>query len=322
MAEAPRLAVALATVHRPEDLARAVASALASDHPSFEVRVVDQSDSDASERALAPFVGDPRLRYRRQPRRGLAAALNLAAAETSAELVAITGDDCVVAPEWLHEIERELAADPRLGVLFGSVVPGRYDGEDGFVPGCVVGERHVGLRLTDLPRLNGTTACMAVRRAAWRELGGFDEALGVGAPLRSAEDLDLALRALLAGWRVAQTPSVVAEHRTPTLWRDRAVTIRRNWYGSGAAFAKGLKLAPAATLGVLAGLANRWRRGGSRVAATYGPRPDRLAMLTGFAAGFAVGLAWPLDRRRRHFRRSGDAAARRAAWEEPPAPRG
>jgi GT2 family glycosyltransferase len=242
--------VALATVHRPEDLARAVASALASDHPSFEVRVVDQSAGDASERSLAPFADDPRLCYRRHSRRGLAAALNLAAAESAAEIVAITGDDCVARTDWLREIEREFAADRRLAVLFGSVVPGRYDGDDGFVPGCVVGERHVGSRLADLPRLNGTTACMAVRREAWRELGGFDEAFGVGAPLRSAEDLDLALRALLAGWRVAQTPRVVAEHRSPTLWRDRAVTIRRNWYGSGAAFAKGFRpLAQAHRLG-------------------------------------------------------------------------
>ncbi|MCM2270836.1 MAG: hypothetical protein NDJ75_12095, partial [Thermoanaerobaculia bacterium] len=57
-----------------------------------------------------------------------------------------------------------------------------------------------------------------------------------------------------------------------------------------------------ATLGVLAGLARRWRRGGSQVAASYGPRPDRLAMLSGFAGGVAVGLLWPVDRRRRRFR--------------------
>lgn len=299
----PRFAVALATVHRPDDVGRAVAAARAAGPAAIEVHVVDQGGDPATARALAPHLADPRVRLHRQPRRGLAAALNRACEEASAELVAITGDDCVMRPDWLLEMERAFARDPRVAIVFGSVVPAPYDGDDGFVPGCVQHDELVARDLGDLARLSGTTACMGVRRSAWRALGGFDEALGVGAPLRSGEDLDLALRALAAGHLVVQTPRVEVEHRSPTLWRDRAATIRRNWFGSGAAYAKGLKLAPLRTAGVLAALARRWRRGGSRVAATYGPRPDRLAMLAGFAAGLAVGLLWPLDRRRGHFRR-------------------
>jgi GT2 family glycosyltransferase len=299
----PRLAVALATVHRPDDIGRAVAAARASGSAEIEIHVVDQGGDPATAAALAPHLADSRVRLHRQARRGLAAALNRACEATAADLVAITGDDCVMRADWLLEMERAFARDPRVAIVFGSVVPAPYDGDDGFVPGCVQHEELEARGLADLARLSGTTACMGVRRTAWRVLGGFDEALGVGAPLRSGEDLDLALRALAAGWLVVQTPRVEVEHRSPTLWRDRAATIRRNWFGSGAAYAKGLKLAPLRTAGVLAVLAGRWRRGGSRVAATYGPRPDRLAMLTGFAAGLAAGLLWPIDRRRGRFRR-------------------
>jgi hypothetical protein len=56
---------------------------------------------------------------------------------------------------------------------------------------------------------------------------------------------------------------------------------------------------------VLRRLAGRWRAGGSGVAATYGDRPDRIAMLVGFGSGFLVGLLWPISRRAGRFRRLG-----------------
>jgi hypothetical protein len=144
---------------------------------------------------------------------------------------------------------------------------------------------------------------MFVRRRAWRSLGGFDETLGVGASLRSAEDLDLALRALHDGHLVLQTPAIEVTHHSPVAWGERATVVRRNWYGSGAVMAKWLKLAPLQMVRALVRLAGRWVDGGSGVAATYGVKPARGAMLMGFVTGFAAGLLWPVDRRERLFRR-------------------
>ena len=101
-----------------------------------------------------------------------------------------------------------------------------------------------------------------------------------------------------------QTPRVAVEHQSPVLWHERADVIRRNWYGTGVAMAKSLRLAGWPMAVGLARLVRRWVRGGSEVAATYGVKPDRRSMLLGFTTGFARGLVAPLDRRTRMLRRT------------------
>ncbi|MEZ5100679.1 MAG: glycosyltransferase [Thermoleophilia bacterium] len=285
------VAVVVATVHRPDDVAVALDAVLAGDPPPAEVHVLDQSDDDRTRAVLAPYAARGAIVSRLSPP-GLSRALNAGIGRASTELVAITGDDCVARPDWLAAIERAFAADPRLAILFGQVASGPCDPAVGFVPGCRI-EAEVALdRLRDVGRLNGTTACMAVRREAWLALGGFDEQLGLGAPLRSGEDLDLALRALAAGWRVLQTPAVEVEHLTPVPWAGRARVVRRNWHGSGAAFAK--SQARAGRDGAGAARARRpLGSGGSGVAVTYGVRPHRSAMLVGLPAASSSGSSAP-----------------------------
>ena len=304
LTSAPKIAILLATIHRPEDILGAVAAAQQLDYPCFEIRIIDQSTDDRTADAVLPLLEDARLHYERQAPNGLSAALNLAASGTDAELLAITGDDCVMRQSWLEEIAAAFARDEGHGIVFGNVVPGQCELDEALVPGCLMNDEVISDSITDVHQLNGTTANMAVRRSLWLELQGFDESLGVGAPLCSAEDLDLALRALLAGYTVFQTPLPEVEHRSPTLWRDRAATIRRNWFGSGAALAKGLKLSPVKMTSGLVRLGGRWLRGGSGVAATYGPSPSRINMLGGFASGFLTGLSTGIDRESGHFRRS------------------
>jgi GT2 family glycosyltransferase len=294
----PVIAVVIATVHRPEDAAHAVAATLANDRARFEVWVIDQGDGDDTRRRLAAHAGDPRVRHLAMPRRGLSAALNLGAATAvDADLIAIIGDDCLVPVDWLERVTDAFARDPGIGIVFGRVTSAPFDAARGFVPGCAIAGDFLARGVAELDRMTGTTACMIVRRDVWHALGGFDEALGVGARFRSGEDLDLALRALRAGFTVLQTPDVTVEHQTPVLWPERAQVIRRNWYGTGTAMAKSLKLAGLPMMIGLGRLVRRWLAGGSGVAKTYGVRPDRASMLLGFVLGFARGLLTRVDRR-------------------------
>ena len=293
----PSIAVVIATVHRPDDLVQAVGATLASRRERVQVLVIDQSGGDEIRTRLHAYTADPRVRVLAMPRRGLSAALNHGAATAGdADLIAVTGDDCLVAVDWLEHLTDAFARDPKIGVVFGRVTSAPFDGARGFVPGCAIDGDFTAHTLGDLDRMTGTTACMAVRRGVWLALGGFDEALGVGAPLRSGEDLDLALRALRMGHAVLQTPHVVVEHQSPVLWSERAEVIRRNWYGTGAAMAKSLKLAGLPMMLGLLRLVRRWAAGGSGVAATYGVRPDRINMLRGFVSGFMRGLRMSVDR--------------------------
>ena len=299
----PAITVVIATVHRPEDIIRAVASTLESTRDRFRVIVVDQGGGSETRNGLQAYEGDARVRYLAMPRRGLSAALNHGADAADADLIAITGDDCIVRADRLERVTDAFARDPRIAVVFGRVTSAPFDAARGFVPGCAIECEFLAREVGDLHRMTGTTACMAVRKSVWRELGGFDEALGVGAPLRSGEDLDLALRALQAGYTVLQTPDVEVEHQTPVL----VGAVGRHppqLVLAGGDMAKSLKLAGGPMALGLAKLVRRWVSGGSEVAVTYGVRPDRVAMLLGFVTGFWRDLVEPVDRRGGTFKRS------------------
>jgi hypothetical protein len=142
---------------------------------------------------------------------------------------------------------------------------------------------------------------MGVRRSAWQALGGFDTALGSGAPLRSAAEGDLALRALGAGWFVYGNPRLgVLQHGIRTLEEGREL-ISSYLYGTGAMLAKPLKLGQMSVCPLLARLAGRWAFGRSPVAASLGSRSQRWFRLGAFLRGFTAGILTPIDRASGHY---------------------
>lgn len=279
--------VVIPAVSASPGLERAIRSVLATGYRDFTVHVVDQSQGEPP---AAPLPDDPRVRRHRIGGRGLAAALNHGAAIGDGDLIAFTADDCTVDHGWLDAIAGAFADGA--GVVFGSVEPGRAHPGSTFVPACVVTEEAAVSSLRGVHRLDGTTSCMAVRRSTWERLGGFDERFGLGARFRSGEDIDLALRALLDGETVRRTPRVRVTHHSACPVGERDSLVRRNWYGSGAAFGKSARRAPLATAAALSLLGVRWAGGGSAVAASYG-RTRRWSMLVAFASGFAAGLRAP-----------------------------
>ena len=87
-----------------------------------------------------------------------------------------------------------------------------------------------------------SAACLLIRRSAFLELGGFDQALFL-----YCEDVDLSWRAWLAGWRCLYVPSARCLHVTEgqDLTKDRSAEgfhshvghlyLRRKYFGEAAA---------------------------------------------------------------------------------------
>jgi hypothetical protein len=147
----------------------------------------------------------------------------------------------------------------------------------------------------------GMGANMSARRALFDRIGPFDELLGVGASLMSAEDLDISLRAYAAGLTIHadHRPVVVHAGGVRGLGRESRELWRRDGIGLGAAVVKAVRsrqvTAACAPLGVLLGM---WRDAAVKIA--RGRRPFGLAMTSlvtvGAADGFARGLRQPLRR--------------------------
>jgi GT2 family glycosyltransferase len=293
----PLVSVVVATRNRGDSIIRTVRSILANDFDDFDITVIDQSDTPSTEISLKPYLLLPRLHYLPLKTTGLAAARNAGITKTKGELIAITDDDCEVSPDWLRKLVTAFRTDARIGIVFGNVLSGAHDSAAGFIPAYIRNKPFLARGLHEKHEVDGMGACMGVRRDVWRVLGGFDELLGVGAPLRANSEGDLTIRALQNGYFVYEQPAIQVIHHGFRSWPEGLLLIQRYWYGTGAMYAKHFKIAPLDTTPLLFSLAWRWAFGSSRVASSLGARTHKVLRLCSFTQGFTKGLATLVDRR-------------------------
>jgi glycosyltransferase involved in cell wall biosynthesis/GT2 family glycosyltransferase len=240
----PIATVVICTKDRGPSIVETIRSVLANRVHDIDVLVIDQSEDDATENAVAPFLSDTRMRYVRRNETGVARSRTLALREARTELVLNTDDDCIVPPDW---VERNLAAferHPSAAIVFGDVVAPEVEGA-GYAPESVADNDFI---VTSIWRWRGVDganigigACMAMRRSALLALGGFDPLLGPGSRFRNAEDTDITVRALLAGHHVARTKLICVQHFGHRSHDEFRQLTRGAMFGLGAMISKPLR---------------------------------------------------------------------------------
>jgi GT2 family glycosyltransferase len=298
---APAITVVISTRNRSDAVLMALRGVLANDYPNFELIIVDQSDDDRTANAVQPFLADPRLRYVRSSTTGITGGRNRGIALARSDLIVMTDDDCEIPKNWLREFAQAFALDPNIGVVYGSVLPVAHDPATGFVVSYVRNGPMLARSMREKHLVEGAAACMGMRLSVWKTLGGFDEMLGIGSPLKAAEEKDFSIRALLAGFYVFETPRIAVTHHSFVAWEDRKQVIGRYLYGNGATLAKHLKCAHGRVVWYF--LRSAWQSayGRPEVAVEFGARGRTIYKLVCFAQGFFAGLVRPLERSRCHY---------------------
>jgi O-antigen biosynthesis protein len=229
------IAVAISTRDRPDVLRRCLESLGTGRLRPDEVIVADQSDGSATRLVVdeARANGIP-IRYVRARPGGLGAAQNDAVAATASEIVAVLDDDCVADESWLQEIARAFEADPELALVAGRVLPLGPPSPGTYPVSSRVSTEPREFAGKDLPWHVGSGNNFALRKEWFERIGGCDERLGPGAPLRGGLDMDLFYRLLRAGGRARYEPCILVLHERAT----RAGRLaRRPAYGFGMAAA-------------------------------------------------------------------------------------
>lgn len=234
-----RTTVIVASRHRPAGVSATVASLLANRDTDFHVVVIDQSQDTATADALAPYAADGRFTYQSTDLEGKTRALNRAVEMTRSSFVLCTDDDCVVSRDWVAGMADVLARQG-VGAVFCAVEAGPHDPEAGFVPTFSVERERTWSSLWRGRHL-GIGAGMGVRRDVIEAIGGFDEFLGPGGRFPSADDGDLALRVLAAGWSVVDTPEPSVVHHGFRTWDEGVGLTRRDFSAIGAQHGKALR---------------------------------------------------------------------------------
>jgi GT2 family glycosyltransferase len=229
-----QISATIATLDRPEGLARCLDALLSGSVLPAEVIIVDQSQNNATQAVVeARQSSRVPIVYLRQSRRGLSASRNGALARVSYPLLAVTDDDCVPDPGWIAAIVRAFDSETAPDALTGRVLPFGPESPDTYVVSA-----HESLLRQEFagktpPWLVGSGGNFAVNRRWFECVGDWDERLGAGSPGKAAEDMDLFYRLLRVGARIRYEPDAVVYHERAS----KARRVKTRWsygYGMGA----------------------------------------------------------------------------------------
>src|SRR5438445_517974 len=161
-----------------------------------ELVVVDNGSTDRTAERLASIAKMSDIAFTPvfEPRPGLAAARNAGLRRARGRVLVFVDDDCAVHCDYLGDLERHYASGDQWLIRGGRVELG--DPRD--LPFTIKRSR-VRERLTPDVHPGGfVLGCnMTMPRDVAARIGWFDERFGAGGPLRSAEDTDSLVRALL-----------------------------------------------------------------------------------------------------------------------------
>lgn len=214
--------VLLASRGRLPLLKQSVASALAQDHPDFEVLVVDDgSDDDTRDWLRSAEAREERLRVLYQPHRGVAAARANGVTAARSELICILDSDDILVPHALSRLCAVFDADPEAVLAYTRIRELRPDGAVAVQAYPEFATARAMLWATLLkPRLPFKHSGTMFRRRTALELGSYDPAL----PCKV--DIDLYLKFLRAGHR----PRLVAEPLVDFRMHKNSIS-RNRWLG-------------------------------------------------------------------------------------------
>jgi GT2 family glycosyltransferase len=312
--------VVVATRERTDSLASCLDSLDRLDYPDYEVVVVDNDPVTDTTAELVRCRAQPRLRYVRESRRGLAAAHNCGLQLAEGTIVAFTDDDVVVDRHWLTEVAKAFRADTDVACVTGLILPAELqtaaqvllEAHGHFSKGFEQRVFDLGDHRPSDPLFPftvgqvGSGANMSFDRDTLRELGGFDPAIGTGTVARGGDDLAAFFAVLAAGHRAVYQPSALVWHRHRRDLDSLAGQAYGYGVGLGAYLASAVANHPALIGQALhrapAGLAYAFRSASPRNAHLQGLWPRHLTRLE--RRGLALGpLAYCISRWRTRDRR-------------------
>ncbi|MGC9399513.1 MAG: glycosyltransferase family 2 protein [Anaerolineae bacterium] len=185
-------------------------------YADVEIIVVDNASTDESPDVLARY---PEVRVLALPtNRGFTGACNAGLAAASGSVQVLLNNDTQVAPTWLAHIAAAFEAHLQVGLVASKMLlfdrrdtfhtAGDYVTLDGLAHNRGVWQRDEGQYDHPAYVFSACGGSAAYRAAMLKEIGRLDDDF-----FFSFEDVDLAWRAQLAGWRCLYVPDAVVYHK-------------------------------------------------------------------------------------------------------------
>jgi GT2 family glycosyltransferase len=182
--------------------------------PDLEVIVVDNASTDGSDRIPDEFVSHVRL-IRSTENLGYGGGINTGIAAASGDAILALNNDIVLDHACVEFLAREMETDPRIGMCGPKML--LPDGRLNSTGICIsrsgaawnrdMGRRDPGQEAPVEDFLGPCGGAALYRRAMLAQVGSFDESFFL-----YMEDVDLAVRGRLAGWKCRYVPAAVVVH--------------------------------------------------------------------------------------------------------------
>jgi cellulose synthase/poly-beta-1,6-N-acetylglucosamine synthase-like glycosyltransferase len=222
----PAVSVLVPAYNEGPLLERALESLMQLDYPEYEVLVIDDGSRDDTLRLAAEWEGQRgtgEFRVITKSNGGKASALNAGIAYSKHPLVFCMDADSYLEPQTLRRAARHFS-DPAVGAVAGNV---KVENRNSLITRLQALEYIEGLNMPR--RAQGFVAAVNIvpgpvgmfRREALEEIGGYDADT-------FAEDADLTLKMMEAGWRVVYEDAAIAWSEAPERWID-LVQQRYRW---------------------------------------------------------------------------------------------
>jgi len=206
----PRFSIIICTYNGARTLRTALDSVQSLAYPDYEIILVDDGSSDPRVAAIASEYRD--VRFFHITRSGLSRARNFGARQASGSHLVYLDDDAAAERDWLTYLAVAFE-DERVGAAGGpNIPPPPANWKQAALAAAPGGPAVVMINDTEAEHVPGCN--LAVTRAAWEEVGGFDERHHT-----AGDDVDFCWRLLEHGYRIVHQPGAM-------VWHERRRTLR------------------------------------------------------------------------------------------------
>ncbi len=207
----PRISVVVCTYNGARTIRDCFEALEKLDYPNYEVIVVNDGSTDATESIAKEFP----FRLISTHNRGLSHARNTGLHLATGEIVAYTDDDAYPDPHWLSYLADMFLTTSHAGIGGPNLPPP----DDGWIAECVAnapgGPIHVLLDDQTAEHIPGCN--MAFRKACLEAIGGFDPQFRA-----AGDDVDICWRLQEKGW-------TLGFHSSALVWHHRRNSVRTYW---------------------------------------------------------------------------------------------
>lgn len=198
--------------NRPDEVDELLESLTHQTFQDFEVIVVEDGSAVPCRHIVEKYQDRLPVRYFSKDNSGPGQTRNYGAERSQGEYLLILDSDCVLPPQYLDTIEKELTEEPadafggpdRAHASFSNVQKAiNYAMTSFFTTGGIRGGKK------KMDKFYPRSFNMGIRATVYRDLGGF-------APMRFGEDIDFSTRIFKAGYRCRLFPEAWVWHKRRT----------------------------------------------------------------------------------------------------------